>query len=844
MKKFLIKGAIVLAVFIAALFTISNIMNKGNTDMTVEMAKATFPVITLHHGGWEVNELHGYADEMDVNYMRECITPLSVGRKLNLTMDTHARQIRELSFEVRSIDGERLIENSKITDYEEANGVLTASLQLKDLIEDNKEYMLVILVKTGGGQEIRYYTRVIYADDFYTAEKLDYVMDFSGKTFHKEEAKELTKYLESSSKGDNTTFAKVDIHSSFKQVTWGDLNVERLTYPKISIRELSSQTGSFLLKYYVGIKEGKRTGYFAVEEFYRVRYTTERMYLLDFERRMNQIFDTESDIFGNSSIDLGIMGEEVSLKENEGGNVIAFVASNRLFSYNVVDQKLALLFGFYNRENTDDRALYDQHRIQILNVDEGGNVTFMVYGYMNRGRHEGKTGISVFYYDGTVNTTEELIYVPYYKAPELLLAEVEQLSYINRDGTIYLMIDNAIYGINVVGRTCETIVKNLQEGCYQVSDSNRMMVWQKGNTLYEGKELVLMNLNTGRQTLISAGRDEVIAPIGFMGEDLIYGIARENDIVLDDTGNIIFPMYCVKIQNETEGILKTYIQENVYVTRGSVEENQIILNRVKKEEDGEYTAIEDDHIMNAEVAETMINNLEVVAIDVYEKITRINLKNEVAKGAVKLLTPKEVLFEGGRNILFEEQDVALERYYVYGKGGMEGIFMDVGNAVNLAYDVSGVVVNDAGSYVWQKGGRSTKNQIMAIKGEKATEDKNALAVCLDTMLEFEGISRNVPKLLESGETVIDILETNLENAKVIDLTGCNLDAVLYYVNQDIPVLTMLEDGSAVLLIGFNEKNTVVMNPENGEVYKVGMNDSKEWFEQNGNKFITYIRTDS
>ncbi len=844
MKKFLIKGAIVLAVFIAALFTISDIMNKGNTDMTVEMAQATFPVITLHHGGWEVNELHGYGDEMDVNYMRECITPLSVGRKLNLTMDTHARQIRELSFEVRSIDGERLIENSKITDYEETGGILTASLQLKDLIEDNKEYMLVILVKINGGQEIRYYTRVIHAEDFYTAEKLDYVMDFSGKTFDKEQAKELTKYLESNSQGDNTTFAKVDIHSSFKQVTWGDLNVERLTYPKVTIRELSSQTGSFLLKYYVGIKEGKRTGYFAVEEFYRVRYTTERMYLLDFERRMDQILDTGSDIFGNNSIDLGIMGEGVALKENEGGNVIAFVASNRLFSYNVVDHKLALLFGFYNNDNKDERALYDQHRIQILNVDEGGNVTFMVYGYMNRGRHEGKTGISVCYYDGTVNTTEELIYIPYYKAPELLLAEVEQLSFINRDGTLYLMIDNAIYGINVVSRLCETIVKNLQEGCYQVSDSNRMMVWQKGNKLYEGKELVLMNLNTGRQTLISAGRDEVIAPIGFMGEDLIYGIARENDIVLDDAGNIIFPMYCVKIQNETEGILKTYIQENVYVTKGSVEENQIILNRVTKDGDGEYKTITDDHIMNAEVAEKMINNLEVVAIDVYEKITRINLKNEVAKTAVKILTPKEVLFEGGRNVLFEEQDMTLQRYYVYGKGGMEGIFMDVGNAVNLAYDVSGVVVNDAGSYVWQKGGRSTKNQIMAIKGEKATEDKSSLAVCLDTMLEFEGISRNVPHLLQSGETVIDILETNLENAKVIDLTGCSLDAVLYYVNQDIPVLIMLEDGSAVLLIGFNEQNTVVMNPENGEVYKVGMNDSKEWFEQNGNKFITYIRTDS
>ena len=77
----------------------------------------------------------------------------------------------------------------------------------------------------------------------------------------------------------------------------------------------------------------------------------------------------------------------------------------------------------------------------------------------------------------------------------------------------------------------------------------------------------------------------------------------------------------------------------------------------------------------------------------------------------------------------------------------------------------------------------------------------------------------------------------------MDLTGCSLDAALYYVNKDIPVLVRLEDGTAVLLIGFNEMNTVIMNPESGTIYKVGMNDSKEWFEQNGNRFITYIRNE-
>ena len=45
---------------------------------------------------------------------------------------------------------------------------------------------------------------------------------------------------------------------------------------------------------------------------------------------------------------------------------------------------------------------------------------------------------------------------------------------------------------------------------------------------------------------------------------------------------------------------------------------------------------------------------------------------------------------------------------------------------------------------------------------------------------------------------------------------------------------------ALLLIGFNDLNTVLMNPQNGQVYKYGMNDSDKLFSENGNHFITYI----
>ena len=122
-----------------------------------------------------------------------------------------------------------------------------------------------------------------------------------------------------------------------------------------------------------------------------------------------------------------------------------------------------------------------------------------------------------------------------------------------------------------------------------------------------------------------------------------------------------------------------------------------------------------------------------------------------------------------------------------------------------------------------------------------TESKNSLAVCLDAMLEYEGVVRNSEYMLGRGQSVLSILRESLPDVQVLDLNRCTLDSVLYYVDQDIPVLVMLQDGTAVLLVGYNEKNTVVMNPETGTIYKVGMNDSKEWFEQNGNCFITYIR---
>ena len=238
--------------------------------------------------------------------------------------------------------------------------------------------------------------------------------------------------------------------------------------------------------------------------------------------------------------------------------------------------------------------------------------------------------------------------------------------------------------------------------------------------------------------------------------------------------------------------------------------------------------------------ESGYNSSEVVATQNYEKIVQLVLKNTMETKKLKKTKPLQVMFEGSRVIEVTIEN-PVNRYYVYGKYGIEGTFTNAADAINLAYEISGTVVNHKGEYVWKRTARSTKNQIMAITGKASSEESSSLAVCLETILGFAGSVKNVQPMLDNGKTIRQILEENLNDTTVLDLRGVSLDAVLYYVNQDIPVLATLEDGSAMLVIGFNELNVVVMNPENGTIYKIGMNDAAELFQQNGNEFVTYLK---
>lgn len=846
--KGLSKGIIMIiycvAMFFTSLVLISTIMNHGNTDMTAEMSPASFPTVTFVYEGMDMNLLHGYAREMDISYLRDNITPIRDNREISLKINTYGAGVEKIAYEIRTMDGNRLIEDTQVYSYVQNMDVIMADFAIKDLIEEDTEYSLCIRLETARGQVIRYYTRIIKTENYNVVDKLEFAYYFSKTTFDKSVAEaELPTYLESNSQGDNSSFHKVDIHSSLDQVTWGNLEVSKVMEPEATLKEIDQDTAIITLDYYVTVPEGNEDIYYRVSEYFRMRLGTERMYLLDYSRTMDQVFDVETGTIANNKIVLGIADAKVNMMESPDSNRLAFENGGKLYSYNITDNKLSYIFGFYDNDVSDPRNTYHQNDIKIFSVDETGNVHFMVYGYMNRGIHEGQMGIVVYYYDSVLNTVEEEVFIPYDKSFTMLKNDVDQLAYVNSTNECYLLIGDSVYQINLEESTYTQIVTQLPYQGFIASDSQGMAAWVDSSNIYDAQSLVLINMISGKQITIDATGNNRIWPIGFFGEDVIYGLARKNDIGIDTSGRVIYPMYQICIEDEYGTILKTYGENGKYVVDAKLVDNMITLQRVQKDEMGEFRSITDDQILNNQDAQVGKNTVETVPTDNYENIVQIVVRKEINVDSLQILQPKQAIFEGSRTVDVCDEITLEGYYYVYLMGELEGIYENVAQAVDVAYAGGGVVVNDAGQYVYQKTGRVNKNQIMAITGTAIAEGgelTDTLPVCLDTILQLEGYTVNTAPLLARGRTPEEILAENIENVEVLDLGGCSLDCILYYVARDIPVLARMTDGSAVLIIGYSELNIVVMNPQNGEVYKIGMNDSTEWLLENGNRFTTYV----
>lgn len=841
MQKGLIKAIVLSVIFLVSAAFFSIVTNQVNEDLTTEMADASLPVLSLYSDNTEINELRGYTTEMDAAFMRDTITPIAADRILPVKINTFFKKIDAISYEIRSLDAKRLVAEAQVEEFEQVRGRIHTEFQIQNLLTEGQEYLLVICLESNE-EEIYYYTRIMEPKDCHVTETLAFVQEFHNASFDKEKASSLTTYLERAT-GDNATLHYTTLNSTLKQVSWADFGGKRLTTAIPSIKEITTTYNVISMNYVMTrVGEGGVSEYYNVEENYRVRYTKQRMYLLDFERTVNQIFRGETADLEDRNILLGVRSEDVEYKSSDTGNIVAFVQEGELWSYNQSENTLAKVFSFRGYEGIDERENYGGHDIKIVNVDEAGSITYIVYGYMNRGIHEGKVGTAVYRYDSLANTNEETLFIASDQSYEVIKADLGELMYVNEGGVFFLMLGESVYGINLDTLEIVEAISDLEEDEYAISESNRLFAWIEPINALGSCEISVLDFTTEQVKTIVGDAGEYLLPLGFMGEDFVYGAVKISDVEIDAAGRVIYPMCRIYIASLMAGdvkVLKTYEKEGYYISGIEIDGFTIYLNRVQHNGIS-YVNATRDMIMNREGDTNKVVSVQKTQHSQKQAQIQFVLKKAVAEKTPKLLTPKETILEEAREVIFEKSTLQSE-YYVYAQGKILLSTDSIADAVLTANEAMGVVIDKEQQYVWK---RSRKTSQTAFRGMLVGEEDKAagsIAKSINAMLEREGINISVSALLEQGDTPVEILKNTLRDTKVFDLSGCTIDEVLYYISNGAPVFAMTDADDAALIVGYDSTHISIYDPNKNATYRKSIADADEMFANAGSIFLTYLK---
>lgn len=809
-KKRLLNVGILSAVFVVAVLFFGYLTNKGNDDMTADMGAATYPQVSFSYDGYSLNTLSGYAKRMDIVSMRDSITPVVNGR-LNLSIQGYGNKIESLRYRIFSLNGkEKLLDETVKKPGEE----IALEFDQEGLLTE--ERVLELTLDLGKDQLVHFYTRIKNGTDAHMLECLDYIRNFHESALGKVEGAGVGAAIEPSEEGDNTTFGHVTIHSDYDHVSWGELEPVVEQGERWYIKEMNSSSTSVQLEYRVRCKgEENETDLYTVKEFFRVRHIPEvnKTYLLDYDRTMDQLFDPTKVVLNEKGILLGIQSENIPYEVNKDGSIVSFIVGEELWNYNKNTDEISLVFSFSAAENTDGRNLVAQHQLELLEMDGKGNTTFAVYGYMNRGEHEGETGVAVYCYDIETNSVEEKVFISTDISYGNVIQSLNKLAYYNVDqDTLYVMLEGTLYEYQVSEEEQTVLVKGLDDSQYTISENGHMAAYQKEGDENGAKKLEVLNLDNGKKREVTCQDSEYLKPLGFVKNDFVYGVAKAEDMGKTVFGERTLPMYKVEIQDEKSKVIKTYEVEGIFVLSAEFEDNMITLNRATK--NGEtYTKTAPDYITNNKEKKESNIYLESYATELKETQRRLTFENGISDKEPKVLKPKQVLFETPSVVTFDESEPK-KKYFVYGHGELQGSYGKAGEAVRAADAISGVVVAEDQTYVWERGNRNLQHTI---------SDKDEI---------IEGIRAKLAAQQPPAEVMKEI-----NGGSYMDLTGCSTEELLYLIGMDRPVVAMLDSVYAVILVGYDDSSVTYVDVASGERRSVPYEEMDQMTAGSGNTYI-------
>lgn len=878
----LVRVIVMIMVFVITIYFVNIFENRNYKNLAKEMNDAELPLAYVSYGDTLLNCMHGYTSDVDITLLRDSITPIDEQKHIEILVQNDKKYASGYSYEIRSIAGDSLVEKGDIEAADNGSGYDELDINVRMDLKKDMEYMLVVKASSEKGLAASYYTRIVVNDDYHEAELLKAVQDFHDASFdfNALETESVigtykTEYVGAST-GDSFGLGHVNLANDYADIMWDGLKPTVVSDINIYIKEIDVNYAVIEMEYNASsITDQDVTSYYAVKEFYKAGYslvevsdseadgedsygdasygdasydeeysytdeesqggqaeetshTEPKITMFSYDRYVDEYFDRTGIDALNNVYEIGIVSsDDLEYRYVENNRKIAFVRNGQLWMYDYDQGEIIRVYSFCADDYTEDAATYDAHNINIMEFADDGNLTFSVYGYMNRGDHEGKLGIGLFTFDYSTLEVDELLFVECNVPYEAMKTETSRLTYY--DGQkFYYMMGGKVNAVDIKNRKQSYIAENLSAGDVKVSADMSVMAFGENEDQSQNTRITLMNMKTGNSYDITAGDGECLICYGFKDSDMVYGVSDIADAGVDadlesfsetkysEESRDNIPAKRLYIVGSDGSQIKEYAKDGCYLMQVDVNANLLYLTRGEKS-NGKFVAIKDDFItFKEDDSKQTIGTVHNSSITGYDRLYFTVPENIYLSYIPNLNITKEKIDDQNSYMIMtiEREKVT---YHVYDNLGLSKIYDVAGDAINYAESVAGIVVSSDGEVIYRKMESQEYNTIAAGIFHHSTGTVDAsLTDCLYMVLNYQGVQVTEDEIKQYSDPVT-VLNT-LGKKKGINVTGLSLDMLLGYVSDGIPVISRIDDGRYVLIVSYNDEDVRYYDPvENKEI---------------------------
>ena len=857
LKNILLRIIVMAAVFVITIFLVDKFENRNYENLAIELQDSSLPLVYINYEGRYINCLHGYTNAMDTTLMRDAITPVTDDKTISISIDDSNDYADSFEYELRKVSGDSLIENGELQTKTDVNGYEVVDIDIRMDINADTEYMLIFIINGTDGQTVRYYTRIVINDDYHASELLEFVDEFNNATFEAEEYEELSllyPYMESytnDNSDENLEMGHVTLAGSYDEITWSGTDPVAVTSIIPTIKEIDVNYAVIELDYVNMTQDDTTTNYYSVKEYYRVSYNDGTISVMNFDRYTDEYFNRNEINTSQNVYEIGLVcGEELDYKYSSDNKKVSFVRNGQLWLYNYSQNEIDLVFGFWLDDVENIRDTYSNYDINIISMDDDGNIYFSVYGYMNRGEHEGKVGIGLSYYDAASLQVTEILFAEC-NQPFAAMDELSRLTYY--DGTnFYFMLGNKVNCINVAENKLSTYVDGVSSNHIFVSDNMEVMAYYSSDNQEENTMITLVNFATGEEYVISAGDGECLICYGFKDTDLIYGVCNISDgdyetdsksfsgEDLEEEAYDAIPAAKLCIMDCDGNSIKEYEKEGFYIVDVEIEDDLIFMIRAEKS-GNRFVHADDDFIAYKQSDDVVTVGTQVMTSTEGIKKMYFSFPSNIYLSYVPNLNiTKNTVSLSTSSILLQIED-EYAKYMVYSNLGLDSIYETAGDAINKAIDISGIVVSSDGEIVYRQTESLEYNTIASAITHYSSGDVDAsLWDCVYMVLLYEGVTDVSYEDLATYEDAVTAL-SELGKYTGADVSGISLDLVFGYVSDGIPVISRIDDGRYVLVISYNSEAIRYYDPVLGEEVRTTRTYYQSLMDKWNSELYTYIK---